>query len=402
LKEGQQGNMKKYKYLIIGGGMTADSAVQGIRECDPSGTIGLLSSDPNAPYDRPPLTKGLWKGKDLESIWRHTETLNVEMLLGRTVTGMDLSSKTITDGENNAYGFEKLLLAMGGSPRRLPFGDEQIVYFRTLADYRHLQALTNKGERFAVIGGGFIGSELAAALTMNEREVVMIFPGSGICSRIFPSDLSNFLNEYYAQKGVEILSGESVVDLKSRGEQLILRTQMQREITVDGVVAGLGITPNVELARKAGLDTGDGILVDEFLRTSQPDVYAAGDVASFYNPHLERRLRVEHEDNANTMGRMAGRNMAGKAEPYHHLPFFYSDLFDLGYEAVGELDSGLDVMADWKEPHREGGLYYQKEGKVRGVLLWNVWGQVDAARELIAAKRPFKAEDLKQKLPKAA
>jgi NADPH-dependent 2,4-dienoyl-CoA reductase/sulfur reductase-like enzyme len=190
--------------------------------------------------------------------------------------------------------------------------------------------------------------------------------------------------------------------LERRGEQLILRTQSGREISVEGVVAGLGITPNIELAKMAGLDVGDGIVVDEFLRTSQSYIYAAGDAASFYNPALERRLRVEHEDNANTMGRLAGRNMAGKKEPYLHLPFFYSDLFDLGYEAVGDTDSRLNVLADWKEPYREGVVYYQKEGRVRGVLLWNVWGQVDAARELIAEKRAFRAEDLKHKLPKAA
>ena len=131
-------------------------------------------------------------------------------------------------------------------------------------------------------------------------------------------------------------------------------------------------------------------------------IYAAGDVALFYKSALDRRLRVEHEDNANTMGRLAGRNMAGSNEPYHHLPFFYSDLFELRYEAVSEVDSRLSVLADWKEPHKEGVLCYEKEGHVRGVLLWNVWGQVDAARELLAEKRPFRAEDLKQKLPKAA
>ena len=197
-------------------------------------------------------------------------------------------------------------------------------------------------------------------------------------------------------------NGESAADLQRRGAQLVLKTQSQREVAVDGVVAGLGIRPNLDLALMAGLKTADGIVVDEFLRTSGPDIYAAGDVALFYNPALDRCLRVEHEDNANTMGRLAGRNMAGRAEPYHHLPFFYSDLFELGYEAVGEVDARLSILADWKEPHREGVVYYQKEGQVRGVLLWNVWGQVDAARELIAEKRPFRAEDLKQKLPKAA
>jgi len=394
--------MKKYRYLIIGGGMTADSAARGIRECDPQGTIGLLSAETDPPYDRPPLTKSLWKGKALDSIWRHVESQNVDLSLGRTVIAIDVQAKTVTDSGKNTYEYEKLLLATGGTPRRLAFGAQDIIYFRTVGDYRRLRKLAEKSRRFAVIGGGFIGSELAAALAMNQKEVVMLFPGKGICDRMFPQDLSQFVTDYYRKKGVEILSGESATGLERRGEQLILRTQSGREIAVEGVVAGIGITPNVELARMARLELGDGIVVDEFLRTSQADIYAAGDVAFFYNPALERRLRVEHEDNANTMGRLAGRNMAGKREPYRHLPFFYSDLFDLGYEAVGEVDSRLNVLADWKELHREGVVYYQKEGRVRGVLLWNVWGQVDAARELIADKRAFRAEDLKHKLPRAA
>jgi len=152
----------------------------------------------------------------------------------------------------------------------------------------------------------------------------------------------------------------------------------------------------------AGLEVENGIVVDELLRTTNPDIYAAGDVANFFNPALGKRLRVEHEDNANTMGREAGRAMAGKASPYHHLPFFYSDLFDLGYEAIGELDPRLETLEDWKEAYREGVVYYLRDARVRGVLLWNVWGQVDAARQLIAEPGPFRAADLKGWLPKAA
>lgn len=382
--------------------MTADAAVSGIREVDSQGRIGLISAELDPPYDRPPLTKALWKGKPLDNVWRHTKERNVDIYLGRTVNAINIEHKTVADNRKEIYGFDKLLLATGGSPRRLPFGGNDIIYFRTLQDYRHLRDCTTKGKRFAVIGGGFIGSEITAALAMNHKEVVMLFPGSGICQRMFPEDLSQFLNDYYRKKGVEVWAGESVVGVERRGEQWLVKTQNQREVIVDGIVAGLGIRPDLDLARMAGLQIDDGIVVDEFLRTSQPDIYAAGDVALFYNPLLDRRLRVEHEDNANTMGRFAGRNMAGSIEPYHHLPFFYSDLFDLGYEAVGEVDSRLSVLADWKEPYREGVVYYQKEGRVRGVLLWNVWGQVDAARELIAEKRPFRAADLKHKLPKAA
>ncbi|HET9515068.1 MAG TPA: FAD-dependent oxidoreductase, partial [Gemmatimonadales bacterium] len=154
-----------------------------------------------------------------------------------------------------------------------------------------------------------------------------------------------------------------------------------------------------QLAEQAGLKVENGIVVDQFLRTSQPDVYAAGDVANFHNPSLDGRLRVEHEDNANTMGRIAGLNLAGRATPYDHLPFFYSDLFDLGYEAVGDTDARYQTVADWKEPFREGVVYYLKDGRVRGVLLWNTWGQVDHARSLIAEPGPFTPQTLPGRLP---
>src|SRR5438874_3484559 len=197
--------MPNYTYLIIGGGMTADAAVRGIREVDPTGSIGILSSEPDPPYDRPPLTKGLWKGKSLDTVWRHTDTQHADLLLGRTATAIDLQRKVVTDERKEAFAFGKLLLATGGSPRRLPFGEDHIIYFRTVSDYRRLRALTEKGGRFAVIGAGFIGSELGAALAMNGKEVVMLFPGSSICGRIFPPDLSEFLNDYYRKKSVELL-----------------------------------------------------------------------------------------------------------------------------------------------------------------------------------------------------
>jgi NADPH-dependent 2,4-dienoyl-CoA reductase/sulfur reductase-like enzyme len=391
--------MPHYKYLIIGGGMTADSAVRGIREMDKDGSIGLISSEPEKPYDRPPLTKGLWKDKPLESIWRHTEKERVEFHLGRNVEAIEPRQKRVTDDARNTYTYDKLLLATGGRPRLLPFGDGQIIYFRTLDDYRRLRERADKNKRFVVIGSGFIGSEIAAALAMNQKEVTMVFPGKSICERVFPQDLSQFLNGYYREKGVELLPGESATGLEARHAELFLKTTSGRELVTAAVVAGIGIEPNIELAQKAGLKTDNGIVVDEFLRTTIPEIYAAGDVAAFHNPALGKVVRVEHEDNANTMGKLAGRNMAGKPEPYRHLPFFYSDMFDLGYEAVGELDARLETFADWKTPFREGVVYYLQKGRVRGVLLWNVWGQVDAARALINEPGPFKSGDLKGRLP---
>jgi NADPH-dependent 2,4-dienoyl-CoA reductase/sulfur reductase-like enzyme len=391
--------MPKYKYLIIGGGMTADSAVSGIREVDPDGSIGIISMEADVPYDRPPLTKSLWKDKGLETIWRHTNKERVQFHLERTVEKIEVENKGVIDNRGDVYNFEKLLMATGGRPRRLPFGGDEIIYYRTVADYRRLRGLTEQHKCFVVIGGGFIGSEIAASLAMNKKEVMMVFPGDGICDRIFPRDMSQFLNKYYREKGVEVMTGETVTGLEARHAQLFLKTKSGKEVLGAGIIAGLGIQPNVELAQGAGLKVENGILVNEQLQTSNQEIYAAGDAAQFFNPALGKSIRVEHEDNANTMGRMAGRNMAGKSEAYRHLPFFYSDLFDLGYEAVGELDSRLEVFVDWKTEFREGVIYYMQNGRVRGVLLWNVWGKVDAARSLIAELGPFQPNRLKGRIP---
>jgi len=390
--------MASYKYLIIGGGITADAAVRGIRELDPNGEIGVIGNDQNPPYNRPPLSKGLWKGKSLDSIWRRTQQFSVDLHLGRTARSIDPEKKVVRDDQGVDYTYEKLLLATGGTPRKLPFGSGDIIYYRTLEDYQHLRELSNHGEHFGVIGGGFIGSEIAAALTMNGKKVTMLFPDAGIGAHIYPLELSNYLNDFFRQKGVEILSGVRVKDMQKHDGSFQLITDGGTQIQVDGVIAGIGIQPNVELAQTAGLKIGNGIVVDETLHASFPDIFAAGDVAEFDNPTLGKRLRIEHEDNANTMGMQAGRNMAGANEPYHHLSYFYSDLFELGYEAVGELDSRLDTFADWNIPMKKGVIYYLAGGRVRGVLLWNVWDSVPKARLLIAEPGPFTPADLKGRL----
>lgn len=390
--------MPHYRYLIIGGGMTADAAVDGIREVDPNGPVGIITAEQHPPYNRPPLTKGLWKGRPLEKIFRKSIEKGAEVRTGRQAVSLDPQAKRVIDQEGDEYTYEKLLLATGGSPRRLPFGGDQVLYYRTLDDYQELRRQVEAGGQFTVIGGGFIGSEIAAALQMQGQEVTMVFPEAGIGALLFPADLAGFLNDYYREKGVAILAGEFADGLDRRGGRLALHTKSGREILGDHLVAGIGILPNTALAENAGIEVANGIVVDEYLRTNRPDVYAAGDVAYFYNPLLGKRMRVEHEDNANTMGRVAGRNMAGEETPYHHLPYFYSDLFDLGYEAVGELNPKLETFADWQEPYRKGVIYYLEEGRVRGVILWNVWDQVETARKLIAEPGPFETKDLKGRI----
>lgn len=391
--------MKHYKYLILGGGLAGDAATRGIRELDPDGSIGLISQEPDPPYMRPNLSKGLWKGRPMEKIWRKTDERS-ELLLGRKATHLDPAKKTLRDDKEAEYTYDKLLIATGGSPIHLLCGEGEIIYFRDLQDYQRLRKMADEKEHFVVIGGGYIGSEIAAALSMVGRKVTMVFREQAIGGLVFPGDLAHYLNGYYREKDVEVLPNDSVVDVQRVSGRLIVRTGSGRSIETDGVVAGLGIRPNVELAKKAGLEVDDGIVVNERLETSGPDIYAAGDVANFYYAALGERTRVEHEDNAVRMGKLAGQNMAGGAETYDHIPVFYSDLFELGYEAVGETNSKLEMVSDWQgsQPFQKGTVYYLDQGRVRGVLLWNFWKQLENARTLMMEEGPFKAGDLVGKL----
>ena len=393
--------MKHYTYIIVGGGMAADSAIQGIRQVDDSGTIALVGAENFPPYDRPPLTKALWTGKKtLDKVWRQTASHGADLYLNQRVISIDPKTKVVRDDQGLEYEYDKLLLATGGTPRELPFGKGLIRYFRTMADYQALreQAAVG-GARFAVIGGGFIGSELAAALVMNKQEVHLIFPGQAIGDRIFPAGLAEHINHYFLAKGVDVLNREEVVDVQASGNARRVVMKSGKSLEVDHVVAGIGIKPNVELAGMAGLHIDNGILVGEDLQTSHADIYAAGDVVAFPNQYLGGHVRFEHEDNTNTMGKAAGRSMAGKPEPYDHIPMFYSDLFDLGYEAAGRLDSRYQMVEDWKEePYKKGVVYYLDDGHLRGVLLWNVWDKVDAARDLIRSVGPKVASQMAGKI----
>ena len=384
--------MADYRYLIVGGGMTGDAACRGIRDRDPDGSIGVIGDEPDPPYSRPPLSKGLWQGKEEASIWRGTADLGAELVLGRRVVALDRSARTVTDDAGERHGYERLLLATGGYPRRLP-GDtgSGVVYFRRLADYRHLRDLAGGHTSFVVLGGGFIGSELAAALNGAGSSVRLVFPEDGIGARLFPADMAESVNELYRGHGVEVMPGELVSAVERGGGGFKVTLESGSVLEADGVVAGLGILPNTELAESGGLSVDNGIVVDEYGRAGDTgDVYAAGDVARFPAAALGTDIRVEHEDQANSHGRAVGANMAGADEPYTHLPFFYSDLFELGYEAVGEVDSRKQAVAEWSEPFRKGVVAYLDEaGRPRGFLLVDTWGKVDAATELIAAAEPL-------------
>lgn len=386
-----------FDHLIVGAGMAGSAAALALRKAAPDATIALIGGEAHRPYNRPPLSKALWKDGKEADIWRPIDEAGATLQLGRRAVSIDRQAHVVRDDAGDAWRYRKLLLATGGTPRRLPFG-EHIVYLRTLDDYRRLRQAARGGARIAVIGGGFIGSEIAASLTTAGCRVTMLFPEATIGARAYPKALAESVSAYYLEKGVDVRAGVTAEGIAAGGALALSDGSL---LAADAVVAGLGITPDVELAQAAGLEVDNGIVVDTHLRSSDPDIYAAGDVAAFPAAALGRRLRVEHENAAVTMGERAGRCMAGQDAPYDELPYFYSDLFDLGYEAVGTLDARLETVEQWVTPYREGVVYYLEGGRVRGVLLWNTWDQVGAARALIAAKGPFDAASVRGKLPKA-
>ena len=391
--------MKTYKYLIVGGGMTGSSAVKGIRTNDPEGSIAMFSKETYAPYDRPPLSKGLWNNSDIESIQRPMDEFGVDLFLDTTVDKLFPDRKQISTQTGEVYQYEKLLLATGGDPTRFPSAPEDVIYYRTREDFNRLKTLTQEKASFCIIGGGFIGSELAAALNKNNQDVTLIFPEPGISGMFFPDDLASFLVDYYQGKGVNVLQSCLVDSITKKEESYRITyhnvgNNNRSEFQCDGVIAGIGIKPNINLAKDAGITVDDGIVVNEYLQTNHPDIFAAGDVANFFNFALGKRTRVEHEDNANTMGKTAGMNMSGKLNQYDHFPMFYSDLFDLGYEAVGEFHKDFDIIEDWIEPFKKGTIFYLQDELIKGLIFWNLWDKVDEGKAVIQAGKPVKRGDL--------
>jgi NADPH-dependent 2,4-dienoyl-CoA reductase/sulfur reductase-like enzyme len=392
-----------YEYIIVGGGLAGDSAIKGIRELDASGSIALIAAEKQRPYDRPPLSKDLWLGKkQVSEVFLEEEefyrSAGVELVLGREVSEIDVGERRLRDAGGASYGYRKLLLATGGRPRTLdiPGGDVPgICYFRYLDDYLRSRERAAEGKSALVIGGGFIGSEMAAALNSSKLEVTMLFPESRLLERIFPEALARALQEDFGNRGVRVLAGDLPVSCEPRGERVMVQTRAGRQLEADLVIAGLGILPAAELAQKAGLKVGNGIEVNDRLQSSHPEVYAAGDNAFFPYQALGTSTRLEHWDNARKQGKQAGRNLAGAEEAFTDMPYFYSDLFDFGFEAVGEISSRLESFADWRKENDTGVIYYLKEGRVRGVMLCNVWKKLKAARELIKAGKQMRPEDLR-------
>ncbi|NII51130.1 NAD(P)/FAD-dependent oxidoreductase [Frigoribacterium endophyticum] len=375
-----------FDHVVVGGGMTADAAATAIHEADPEATVLVVSDDVDEPYTRPALSKKLWIDPDYteaDNDLGTREASGAEIRLRTSVTAVDRERRTVTTSDGRTVSWGRLLLATGGSPTRLDLPeDDRVVHFRTAADYRRLRALSGDGRRVVVVGGSYIGTELAAALVQNDTRVTLVTPDDVLGGSVFPAAVAARFQAAFEEAGVTLVTGRRVEGGTASEAGLVVRLDDGSTLDADAVAVGLGITPSTELAEAAGLEVEDGVVVDASLRTSDPDVFAAGDVASYPDRILGRR-RVEHVDNAKEQGALVGRVMAGSAEEYDHTPYYYSKVLDISYEAVGTLDASLETVVD-DEGDGSTVVYYLTDGAVAGVLLWNVEDARDAARAVLA------------------
>ncbi|MCS7275580.1 MAG: FAD-dependent oxidoreductase [Dehalococcoidia bacterium] len=387
--------------VIVGANLAGGRAAEALRKEGFDGRIFLVGEEPHPPYERPPLSKEYLRGEmpreelfvQPESFWAEQE---IELLMGVRAVSLDLAHKRVELSSGERLSFDKLLLATGGRVRRLevPGADlEGIHYLRTVDDSEALARELRPGRRLAIVGAGFIGSEVAASAREKGLEVTMIEVLPLPLQKALGPEVGRIYADIHRQHGVELVLGEGVERFEGDSRLQAVVTSTGRRIECDLALVGVGIVPATELAEAAGLAVDNGIVVNEFCQTSHPDVYAAGDVANFYSPVLGRRLRVEHWHNAQNQGVAAARSML-RGEPYAEVPWFWSDQYDLNMQYVGFADAWDRVVFRGDVEARRFTAFYLRQGRLEAALAINRPRDIRAARELIQARAVLDPERL--------
>ncbi|MDW8009840.1 MAG: FAD-dependent oxidoreductase [Chloroflexota bacterium] len=387
--------------VIVGANLAGGRAAEALRKEGFDGRIFLVGEEPHPPYERPPLSKEYLRGEmpreelfvQPESFWAEQE---IELLMGVRAVSLDLAHKRVELSSGERLSFDKLLLATGGRVRRLevPGADlEGIHYLRTVDDSEALARELRPGRRLAIVGAGFIGSEVAASAREKGLEVTMIEVLPLPLQKALGPEVGRIYADIHRQHGVELVLGEGVERFEGDSRLQAVVTSTGRRIECDLALVGVGIVPATELAEAAGLAVDNGIVVNEFCQTSHPDVYAAGDVANFYSPVLGRRLRVEHWHNAQNQGVAAARSML-RGEPYAEVPWFWSDQYDLNMQYVGFADAWDRVVFRGDVEARRFTAFYLRQGRLEAALAINRPRDIRAARELIQARAALDPERL--------
>jgi NADPH-dependent 2,4-dienoyl-CoA reductase/sulfur reductase-like enzyme len=396
--------MNTSKYLVLGGGMVAGYAAKQLVE---SGLkpreLTIVSADSSIPYERPPLSKGFLAGKDTEaSIFINADDFyrahDIEVRLNCVVSSVNPARKNVSLQSGEEIGFEKLVVATGAQVRTLdvPGSDLRDVYYlRTLEDSKRIRQKAEGAKRAVVIGGGFIAMEVTSVLAQKGIETTMVLPDDRIWKRFFTAPMSRFFEEYYTARGVRFAKNNKVVKLNGAGtvESAVLQN---REIApCDMVVAGIGVRPVTEPLANSGIEVADGVVVNEFLETNKPDIYAAGDVASYYDVLFDKHRRAEHWDNAVSQGQYCARILSGERSPFIHVPYFFSDVFDLSYEFWGDSSSADEVVERGDLSSRSFSVWWLRQGKLAAAFTMNRSDEErEAAPRLIASREAVSAGTL--------
>ena len=400
--------MRDYDYVIVGGGLAAANAVEGIRQVDEDGSIVVLGEETEPPYHRPPLSKEFLQapgaGRDLLHVkpegW-FEEKASADLELGSRVTALEPGELTVQTDDGESYHGGRILLATGGRPRRLELegGDLDGVHvLRTVQDSEALREEAAEAEHALLVGAGFIGMELAASLRELDVRPTVVELAGRVWSRLLPPELSSFMQDYFEERGVDFRLGASVQELRGDGRVESAVLHDGSEIPCELVVVGVGIEPNQELAADAGLGVQDGIVVDKFGETSHGYIYATGDVARFPDPVFGDLARVEHWDHAKAHGVQVGRNMAGEREAYEHLSYFFSDVFDLSLNAFGRPARAERTVRRGDPEGEEGGVVFcaDDEDRICAAIIVNDNDALEDCRQLVR-RRP-ELDELEERL----
>ena len=385
-------------FVVVGGGLAAAKAVEELRSAGYDGDVVVFGEEHHLPYERPPLSKGYLLGDDeLESAFVHDpdwyDQNDVDLRLGQRVTGLDTAAKVVrTEAGDQAY--DKLLLATGSSPRHLAMADDSgapVAYLRTIEDSQHLKETFASGTSVAIIGAGWIGLETASAARKAGADVTVLESLDLPLLRVLGPEVAQVFADLHTEHGVDLRLGVQVSAIEKADGRAVVRLGDGSSVTADLVVVGIGVAPNVELAEAAGLETDNGILVDEHLGASEPDVYAAGDVANALHPVLGRRLRVEHWDTAIEQGKTAAHAMLGHTPTYDRLPYFFTDQYDLGMEYIGNVGpDGYDEVVLRGDTTAAGGrtftAFWLKGDQVLAGMHANDWDAADHLRAIVGKR----------------
>jgi NADPH-dependent 2,4-dienoyl-CoA reductase/sulfur reductase-like enzyme len=383
-------------FVIVGAGLAAGKAVQELRESGFAGHLVLYGEEAHPPYERPPLSKGYLMGDEgfdsaLVQPLEWYDAHDVDLRLDTRVAAIDPAARTVTAGRV-VQGYDKLLLATGARPRHLAMADDSgapVAYLRSVEDSDLVKSRLHVGRRLVIIGGGWIGLEVAAAASRAGADVTVLEVMNLPLVRVLGPEVASVFAELHRRHGIDLRVNIGVSSVKSDGRRAVVRLADGSSIEADLLVVGVGVTPDIALATAAGLRTDNGIVVDDQLRSSAPDVFAAGDVANAYHPLLGRHLRVEHWDNAIGQGVVAAQNMLGKAVSYDRLPYFFSDQYDLGMEYVGNVgpDGYDEVVLRGKPDEGTFTAFWLKAGRVLAGMHANDWDAMDPIRRIVARQR---------------